>query len=206
MDPSAAPPEYQAVAWFDHKLALLAAAGWTLNYITMAYQSWKDKTYGMAIIPLCCNLAWEIVYVSNQSRSGYSAVVAATYLVTNLAVMYAAIKHAPTEWAHAPLVQRNIHWLFLAGILVCTAGHRAVAAQLGPGLGYYYGGMFCQLILELGAICQLLVRGSSRGVSYTMWLVLPSTLCLSFSPEYPDRYMQGLALFRHRMQNAGGLA
>jgi paspaline synthase len=57
-----APPAYQAVKPTVDVLLLLMGVGWTINYTGMLHKSFQDRTYGMAIMPLCSNIAWEVVY------------------------------------------------------------------------------------------------------------------------------------------------
>ena len=46
-------------------LALSVIGGgiaWTITYIALIYRGFKDKTYGMPLIPLTLNFAWEITF------------------------------------------------------------------------------------------------------------------------------------------------
>ncbi|OGE52342.1 hypothetical protein PENARI_c010G02081 [Penicillium arizonense] len=51
----------------------------------------------------------------------------------------------------------------------CILGQLAAAATLGPGVAATVVACFCYLLLTVGSLCQLIIRGSSRGTSYTMW-------------------------------------
>jgi paspaline synthase len=66
-------------------------------------------------------------------------------------------------------VRDNLLWIFLFGIVGFTTGDLALSAEIGPALAYTWSAVFCQLLLSLGAICQLLCRCSTRGASYTLW-------------------------------------
>lgn len=169
-DASQAPPEYQEVEWIANFFIIGMGAGWTINYIGMVYQSFHDKTYGMAIMPLCCNIAWEIVYsLIYPSKSLIERGVFLIGLTINFAIIYAAVKFAPNEWTHSPLVLRNLPLIFLVGIVGCLTGHLALAAEIGPSLAYSWGAAVCQIMLSFGGLFQLLCRGSTRGASYTLW-------------------------------------
>ncbi|KAB8229866.1 uncharacterized protein BDW43DRAFT_302821 [Aspergillus alliaceus] len=170
-DTSSAPAEYQDIAWMAHGLIFGMGIGWVINYVGMVYKSFQDRTYGMAIMPLCSNIAWEVVYgLIYPSKTLVEQAVILSGLAINLAVMYAAIKFAPNEWVHAPLVMRNLPLIFLLGIIGSITGHVALAVEIGPGLAYSWGAAFCQLLLSIGGLCQLLTRGRTRGGSYTLWL------------------------------------
>src|SRR4029077_9338738 len=100
-------------------------------------------------------------------------------LAINFGVIYTAIKFAPNEWTHSPLVMRNLPLIFALVIVGFLAGHIALAAAIGPSLAYSWGAVVCQLLLSIGGLCQLLSRGSARGASYTLWQVsFPSLRCV----------------------------
>ncbi|KAI9728829.1 MAG: hypothetical protein M1834_007216 [Cirrosporium novae-zelandiae] len=174
-DASTAPPEYQEIEWIANTFVVLMSVGWLVNYIGMVYVSVRDRTYGMAIMPLCCNIAWEAVYgLIHPSKDPIEQGVFLSGLVINFAVIYTAIKFSSTEWAHAPLVERNLPLIFAVGIIVSLTGHLALAAEIGPSLAYSWGAVICQLMLSIGGLCQLIMRGSTRGGSYTLWQVYSS--------------------------------
>ncbi|KAJ5911751.1 uncharacterized protein N7473_001054 [Penicillium subrubescens] len=168
-DVSQAPQDYQAVKPLADLFVLGMGLGWVINYVGMVYTSFKERTYGMAIMPLCCNIAWEIVYcVVHPSKSRIELGVFVIGLLINFGVMYAAIVFSSQEWSHAPLVERNLPWIFCIGVIGFLTGHLALAAEIGPSLAYSWGAVVCQLLLSVGGLCQLLCRGSTRGASYTL--------------------------------------
>lgn len=171
-DVSRAPPEYHDVAWIADTCKLLMGLGWTTNYVGMIYKSLQDQTYGMALMPLCCNFAWELTYaLIYPFGSDLEMWVHCTGLMLNCGVMYTAIKNAPREWAHAPLVQRNLPLIFIICVAGWTSAHLALAKQIGPALGQALSAYGCQLLLSVGGLCQLISRGHSRGASYFLWYV-----------------------------------
>lgn len=63
-----------------------------MNYFGMVYISFKERTYGMAIMPLCCNIAWEISYwLVHPPKYQAKLAMFGMGLSINLGVMYAAI-------------------------------------------------------------------------------------------------------------------
>ncbi|KAI9152363.1 Terpene cyclase atmB [Paramyrothecium foliicola] len=167
---SVAPSEFLEVAWIAQTCKLLMGIGWTTNYIGMIYKSLKDQTYSMALMPLCCNFAWELTYaLIYPFNSNLEMWVHYTGLALNCGVMYTAIKNAPREWQHSPLVQRNLPFIFVICIAGWTSAHVAVATQIGPSLAQAWTAYGCQLLLSVGGLCQLLSRGHSRGTSFFLW-------------------------------------
>lgn len=171
-DVAQAPPEYQNVAWIADACKLLMGVGWMTNYIGMIYKSFQEKTYCMSLMPLCCNFAWELVYaVLYPFGSGVEQYVLLPGLVLNGVVMYTAVRFGRNEWAHAPLVQRNLHLIFTVCVVGWMSAHLALAAQFGPTLAQAWSAYGCHLLLSVGAICQLIGRGNSRGASYFLWYI-----------------------------------
>jgi paspaline synthase len=164
------PPEYQAVAWFANVATIIETIGWAINYGDSIHRSVKDRTYGMAIFPMCLNLSWEIVYtLVYPCNDTYQWIMIVTWLLLNPGIMLCAIRYAPNEWQHAPLVRGNIPLIFALTMVACILGQLAAAATLGPGVAATVVACFCYLLLTVGSLCQLIIRGSSRGTSYTMW-------------------------------------
>ncbi|CRL19196.1 unnamed protein product [Penicillium camemberti] len=170
-DASQAPIEYQAVRPLADLFLLGVTLGWVTNYALMVYTSFKEGTYAMSIMPLCCNFAWEIVYgLIYPSKNRLERGLIMLELLINFGIIYAAISFSPQEWSHAPLVEHNLHWIFGIGIIGFLTGHLALAAEIGPALAYSWSAIVAQLLLSVGGLCQLLCRGSTRGASYSLWL------------------------------------
>jgi paspaline synthase len=171
-DISRAPQEYLDVVWIADICKLVMGIGWTTNYVGMIRKSLKDETYAMALLPLCCNFAWELVYaILYAFGSSMEKWIHLSGLLLNCGVMYTAVKNAPKEWGHAPLVQRNLTLIFILAVLGFASAHAALAMQIGPALGQALSAYACQLLLSVGGLCQLLSRGHSRGASYFLWYV-----------------------------------
>ncbi|KAJ5936693.1 hypothetical protein N7466_003143 [Penicillium verhagenii] len=151
-------------------LSIGMCVGWLVNYIATIRKSFQDRTYGMALMPLCCNIACEFVYgVIFPPDIPLWPCIFAGWLTLNLIVIYAAMKFAPNEWSHAPLVERNISWIFVVTIGVWMSAHLTLVAHVGKSAGAAWSSWFCQLLLSAGGVCQLIVRGSTRGTSLFIW-------------------------------------
>ncbi|GAD99481.1 integral membrane protein [Paecilomyces variotii No. 5] len=134
-DSSKAPPEYRKVEWLSNLFIAGMGIGWVINYVGMIYQSFRDKTYSMAILPLCCNIAWEFVFgLIYPSENSVEHCTFLAGLTVNFAIIYAAVRFAPNEWPHSPLVMKNMALIFFFGISACVAGHLALAAEIGSEL------------------------------------------------------------------------
>lgn len=151
-------------------LRILAGICWTLNYFSMLYTSWKDKLPSTGIFPLCCDIAWEFVYafIYPAASAHWQGGVRVWFLVHGI-VIIVITRYAPNEWIDIPLVRRNIYLVYGAVIVGFGIGQLVLAAEIGPELGFFWGGVLCQTLASLGPICQILSRNSTRGASILTW-------------------------------------
>ncbi|MCT6815694.1 MAG: hypothetical protein M3043_04720, partial [Lysinibacillus fusiformis] len=35
---------------------------WIITYLLVIYKGWKDKKYGMPMVAICANIAWEFIF------------------------------------------------------------------------------------------------------------------------------------------------
>nr|AFO69287.1 IdtB [Periglandula ipomoeae] len=165
-----APLAYQQVQWLADTFVTLMGLGWVINYVLMIWHSRKGEPHSMALLPLCNNLAWELVYTvvyPSSNKVELAAFVAGVSL--NFLIMAAAVRSAGREWSHSPLIAEYTAFVLVAGILICFTGHVALAMEIGPGLAYSWGAVICQLALSIGGVCQLLQRNSTKGTSWKLW-------------------------------------
>lgn len=183
------PPEYQKVQWLADIFVAGMGIGWLVNYAAMIWHSYRGETYSMSIIPLCCNIGWELVYTMvYPSRNRIELVVFAAGVTLNFIIMIAAARAARVEWRHSPLVAGNTSFIFVGGTIICFTGHIALAREIGPALAYSWGAVICQLLLSTGGLCQLLQRNSTRGTSFTLWYLFrcaPNMIRTLLTKQYP---------------------
>lgn len=164
------PSAYEEIQWLADTFVALMGFGWVINYMLMIWHSINGETYSMALIPLCNNIGWELVYTFvYPSTNNVELAVFGAGVTLNVFIMVAAARSARTEWSHSPLVADHTTLILLGGTLVCFAGHVALAMEIGPALAYSWGAVICQLALSIGGVCQLLQRNSTRGTSLSLW-------------------------------------
>lgn len=83
--------------------AMLSGLFWLVAYICIIYRGFKDKSYGMPVVALCGNLAWEIIYGLRLEpvcpltwTSCPDAVIQgrnAIWLLFDLAILYTVLKY-----------------------------------------------------------------------------------------------------------------
>jgi paspaline synthase len=89
------------------------------------------------------------------------------------------------------MVQRNLHWIFAVSIAGWMSAHLALVAHVGQDSAPAWSSWFCQLLLSAGGLCQLIVRGSTRGTSFFIWYFSPLAQLM---PIEADMFYHG-----HRM-------
>ncbi|KAI5778562.1 integral membrane protein [Geopyxis carbonaria] len=167
---STAPQAYLDIKHIPDFFVALEALGWNLCYIALAIQSLRDRSYGMSLIALCNNMAWELVYSVIYPPAGkLEQGMILLWVLLDVVMMYSALRFSALEWRHAPAVQQLLPVIFAAGVPFCVWGHWALAVQLGPEYGIFWGAVSCQIVLSVGALAQLLTRGSTRGASWAIW-------------------------------------
>lgn len=161
---------------------------WTVCYGLFVWESFKSQSYGMPLLAVSLNFAWEVVYALYVAESPLEKLIFTIWLVLDCGMVFGMMKFAKYEWKHAPLVGRNIVAIFTAMALVAIAGHWTFAEwwiqnDIGKREGKYYRGVigpdttelgfwsavFCQLYLSAASLCQLVVRQHSGGVSWSIW-------------------------------------
>nr|BAW27604.1 putative terpene cyclase [Aspergillus stellatus] len=151
-------------------LRLLSGVCWTLNYFSMMYISGRDKVPNTNVFAITNDMAWEFMYafIHPAASAHWEGGVKVWFLVHCAVVLY-ILKFAPNEWDDVPIVKRNIYLIYTVSFLGFLAGQWAFAAEVGPDLGFFYGGVLCQTLASLGPNCQLLARNSIRGASLLTW-------------------------------------
>lgn len=170
-----APLPLQELAWLCYACQTISNVFWVTNYVTMVTTSLREQTYCMPLLALCSNLGWEFTYAfifefDDGGSSDYARYLHYIGVTVNCYVAYLTVKNGKArEWAHAPLIQKNLGKIVVVGILVFTVAEVLFAMQIGLAHSQQWAGCACQLFLSLSMLCQLLTRGSSRGTSYLLW-------------------------------------
>ncbi|EJD41449.1 hypothetical protein AURDEDRAFT_115506 [Auricularia subglabra TFB-10046 SS5] len=180
---------------------------WTLCYILLIRASNRTKSYGMPLFALALNVGWEIVYgllVAEEplERTGFQV-----WLLVDVGLVYGLLTHGRAEWAHAPLVRRHLGTIFAGLCAACVLGHWSfVRWAFDSGIGAHRGKTYagtpsadttemgfwsaavCQVVLSAASVAQLLVRGSTRGVSWGVWASRTLGSVVGFNVYYGFRW------------------
>ncbi|KAL5114008.1 hypothetical protein ACEQ8H_008113 [Pleosporales sp. CAS-2024a] len=165
--------------------------GYTICYVLMTRQSMRDRTYAMPLFALALNFAWEIVFALFVAKEAREKAIFTIWMLIDVGLVYAVVNYGANEWRHAPAVARNIGKIFAVMLawwcvaLYCVSSwwldplnpvnpkhgktYMGVAGIDKDELGYWTA-LAAQLVLSVMSLAQIIVRGTSGGSSYGIWL------------------------------------
>ena len=116
-------------------LALASGLFWTLTYVLVIRQGLADRTYGMPLVALCANLAWEFIFSVVRPHHGVQHGVDIAWLCLDLGIAYTALRYGPREF---PYLSRPAFYAGLAGTFALSyLGVDLVCRQFDGGRGGY---------------------------------------------------------------------
>jgi hypothetical protein len=186
------PPPHVPSSYHSVCMLLLGTGGllYTVTYVLMTRQSLHDRTYAMPLVPLAFNFAWEMIFALYVAESLPEKITFATWMLIDVGLVYAVFKYGENEWKHAPIVGQHIGkilgllvlWWCWALWALCTWWVDR-ANPVNPKQGKIYEGvegidttelgfwtaLVAQVMLSVGLLAQIIVRGNSGGASYAIW-------------------------------------
>lgn len=188
--PVGAPP------WLVPLSTVFLAGGvllWCLTYVLMTRRSLETRSYGMPIVGLAINVAWEVVYGFYVAEAWFEKTGFIVWLLFDGGLLYTTVRFAPIEWrATSPFVGRHMSAVLLLLFAGSLWGHWAFAhwwLAAGPGFGSgdktgkwwrgadgydttelaFWSAGVSQSTLSAASLAMLVVRGHSGGTSYAIW-------------------------------------
>lgn len=156
---------------YDSCLAVLGVS-WVVVYVTVIRVGLRDRTYGMPIVALCGNLAWELHFAYFAPYEPFQRVDDTIWLLLDLMILGTVVRFGPAEF---PLLPRAAFYAMLGGGLVSAfALMRLLTRALGDAASIYTG-FGDTLLMSATFIGMALGRGDLRGqslifVAYTKWI------------------------------------
>lgn len=181
-DLSKAPVEFQEWETTFWVCNLYVDSAWLIVYVGMIQRSVQDQSYAMPLLSQCFNLAWEITFGFIYPADHWVLTLAFRLaVIINSAVTYTAIRYGSREWDRSPIVKRNLPIIYTVGIGTSVACYMGIVEQLGRSKACFMIAIILQAILSVGSLCQLLTRGSTRGYSFSLWFVPPSSWLVTYA-------------------------
>ena len=127
-------PAFNPLTWYN----LIGAAGcvcWVVAYVFILVRCFRDKTYGLPLVAICLNFAWELlasfVY---PNPVGLWHFFDRAWLVVDVLLAYQLWRWGRAEQSLAPLA-RNFHLVVLATFALGVWGQYAFVASYPDRLG-----------------------------------------------------------------------
>ncbi|MCA9899365.1 MAG: hypothetical protein KC433_14330 [Anaerolineales bacterium] len=174
--------------------AMLSGVFWLLAYIFIIYRGFKDKSYGMPIVALCGNLAWEIIFglgletgcpqTWQSCPAGLIQIRNFIWMLFDFVIVYTVLKYG-RRYFKRPIVTKNFTWLVLGGIVIAftviysiipefwvrNIWHAQVGNEIPDFLpltiqgGSYYTGFALNFVMSLLFLVFIVVRENVEGQS-----------------------------------------
>lgn len=161
---------------------------WTVCYSLFVREGLRTRSYGMPMFAIANNVAMDAVFGLLLAADPFEQGGFATWLVIQFGLAYALLVYGGNEWGHAPGVRKRLPQIFLLMLAGCVAAHwsfarwwinsniglhrgKMYAGRLGPDMMElcFWDALVCQCYLSVASLCQLVVRGHSGGVSWSIW-------------------------------------
>ncbi len=90
---------------------------WTVTYLLIIRRGFRDQTYGMPLVALCANLAWEFIFSIVHPRGPIQRFVNIVWLLCDAVILYQALRFGPREF---PTVPKSVFYLMF-GLALATS-------------------------------------------------------------------------------------
>lgn len=148
---------------------LFAAVGllWTLTYLLIIRQGFRDRTCGMPTAALCANVSWEILYSLVWPQSAAQTAVNLTWLACDLVLIAQLFRFAPDE--HPDIPRPLLYGGFLLGLATAFPVVFLICRDLNGGRGGYaaFGMNLMMSILFVARLRRRSLRGQSLAIAVT---------------------------------------
>ncbi|MBN1430160.1 MAG: hypothetical protein JXB07_17455 [Anaerolineae bacterium] len=159
---------------------------WTLTYILIIRRGSVDKTYGMPIVALCANIAWEFIFAFVHPHQPPQLYVDIIWFLFDCVIVYQALHFGKTA-LKGFLPGRYFYPAFVLSLILSVALILGITYEFQDWYGRFAA--FGQnLMMSVMFVTMLLRRNDVSGQSIYIALfkmigtILPSILFYSFFP------------------------
>ena len=144
--------------------AVMVGSGvfWTLTYLLIIRQGFRDRTYGMPLAALCANLSWELIFSFVHPHDPLQRSVNIVWFAFDLVILFQVLRYGPREFPGLPV--RLFYALF--GLALVTGFGTVLTITLEFGdFDAAYSAFGQNLMMSALFVAMLISRGSLRGQS-----------------------------------------
>ena len=182
--------------WVDMTV-LLSGIAWTITYVALVYRGFKDKSYGMPLVPLALNFAWEITFsliYPPHASGGLATVINTIWMICDAGIVLSFFWYGYKYFQQQYKISK-FEWWVLAAVAFSTSFGIMIAGGkfFGQFEPYFHneifeGAKFIAFIQNLViSICFVLMyweRQNADGQSFTIawskWIGTSMTVGLSY--------------------------
>lgn len=160
---------------------------WTLAYLLIIRRGFLDRTYGMPLVALCANLAWELIFSFIYPHDLPQRAVNVVWFSFDLVILLQLLLYGPREFPGLP--RRAFYAVFALALATSFGAVLTVTLEFDDFDGVYSA--FGQnLMMSVLFLTMLHARRSLRGQSVSIALLKMSGTALAsfafyfYNPEY----------------------
>jgi len=140
---------------------------WSLTYIFIIRQGFKDKTFGMPFVALSANISWEAIFSFVQPHLPPQLYINYAWFSLDLVIVFQFFRYCKSEFPKFSAIKSRL--MFLASALASSFVIYFTCYKLGDWQGAYAA--FGQnLVMSILFVAMLRRRNSLRGQSFFIGL------------------------------------
>ena len=159
---------------------------WVLAYVFIIRQCFKDKSYGLPLVAICMNIAWEFVaswVIPNPVPLWHC--FDRLWFFVDLVIVYQLLRYG-RELQTIPEIQRNFHGVFAGTVVLSGMGLYAFYVQYYDILGLV-GAFMVNLVMSVTFLFFYFSRRRQKGRGLSVpaaWCKMLGTLGTSIECHY----------------------
>jgi hypothetical protein len=176
---------FDPFAWFN-VIGEIGCVFWILAYIFIIKQGFKDKSYGLPLVAICMNLAWEFLaswVIPNPVPLWHF--FDRVWFFVDLVIVYQMVRYG-RELQTIPEIQQNFHAIIAGTVMLSISGLYAFYVQYHDLLGLM-GAFMVNLVMSVTFLFFAWSRRhqGGRGLSVpAAWCKMLGTLGTSIECHY----------------------
>jgi hypothetical protein len=182
---------------FNELPILLSGIAWTVTYIALVYRGLKDKSYGMPLVPLALNFAWETTFsfIYPPDNTLYLVtIINSIWMICDIGIITTFVLYGYIHFYKSYKISKNLWYLLTLITFLISFGIMITGGKFFAQFEQYFrnnifeGAKFIAFIQNLViSVCFVLMfwqRQSSEGQSFTIawskWLGTSMTVGLYY--------------------------
>jgi hypothetical protein len=135
---------------------------WSITYILIIRQGYKDKTYSMPLAALCANISWEAIFSFIHPHSPPQLYINYAWFILDVLIVFQFLKFGKSEFPNFSIKQFIASFVFALVLAFCSV--LFITYEFNDWKGAYAA--FGQnLMMSILFISMLVNRNSLRGQS-----------------------------------------